>query len=323
MNAETLPMDALATFVQIERSAGSAKVAAQSLNVSQPTVSKRLTLLRRAAESSGTKPWLVLQGKRWQLTPAGRRIYPVMADLVQRHDAAQKIARGATIARPRVAIACGQHAGATFVGDGVAKLLRRHPDVSVTLSTPRGSDRITGVVAGIFDFALVTNDLLSIRKHAGMELFVEDLRQETFVIYGAPGDTSWASKWNALPKRRPVRAAEIVGLPFVLPEKDSSLRQQFEEWMYDATEQVLDAVVEAGGWRVLSRFAATGVGVGIFPRSVLSDHQLASARKLSPEDFPPKNLRLIARKLHGENQPDLSPLSGELRRMLISIASKS
>jgi DNA-binding transcriptional LysR family regulator len=74
---------------------------------------------------------------------------------------------------------------------------------------------------------------------------------------------------------------------------------------------------EVGGWQNLLRFAQSGMGVGFATESAVQSmerfqlgrqgHKPSLAmRMLDEADFPPDQIRLIARKRQGHNTPDLS-----------------
>lgn len=312
-SAETLTLDLMETLVQVQDCDGNASLAAEQLQISQPSISKRITRLASVTESLGQTPWLILHKRRWRLTEQGARVYPVVADLVQRHQRTQRYVTTKTTLRPEVRVGCGQQAAIGFVGDGVSEFMRSHPECRVSLSTPRGRHRIAGVASGVYDFAVVSDTPALIQQHAGMELYVEEFQADEFCLLANPApDASWAKAWNAIPVRRAVRASEVLKLPFLLPEQDSSLRQRFDDWVHASTGQLLDACLEAGGWQVLSAFARRGIGVAIVPRSAVSSEARCNARRLDPSDFPPESLRLITRKKHGKDLPDVSKHAQDL-----------
>ena len=316
-----IPLELLQTFVCIANLEGDATSAAIELQVSQPTISKRLSALRRLTASPERQPWMLLKGKRWKLTAEGQRVRGVVTDLVGRYEQMEHFVAGQQTAKPVVSIACGQQAATGFVKTAIERFLKEHPECRVRLSTPRGKARIEGVAGGQFDMAIVTDSPATIHRIARMELYIETLFEDRFVLVAnPPAKAPWAKQWNALPTDRPFTAKELLGMPFILPEPDASRRQRFDDWMHKATGQLSEVVLEAGGWQTILDFAASGIGVGIVPQSSveLSEHPKKCRlvmRSLVASEFPSDAVRLIARKTHGVDSPDLMPSASELAKM--------
>jgi DNA-binding transcriptional LysR family regulator len=201
-----------------------------------------------------------------------------------------------------------------FVRAAVEQFLREKPDCRVRLSTPRGRARIEGVAGGQFDFAMVTDSPTTIRRVARREMYIEPLFDDHFILAANPrAKSDWGAQWKALSEDKPVVASELLGFPFILPESDASRREQFDDWCYRATEKTLNVTLEVGGWQTILEFVESGLGVGLVPQSAVELFQERSRRKLSVRpldqaDFPPDAVRLIARKAHGKDEPDLSDL---------------
>lgn len=322
-----VPFDLLETFVAVLNCDGDAARAALALDINQPSMSKRLATLRRLIAERTGNPWLLRFGKRWRPTDEGQRVRPVVSDLVARYAQLERFVAGGGPAADCVVLACGQQAAASFVREAIVCFRAERAATLVRLLTPRGRARIQGVAAGQFDLACVTEPPAVIRQLARSELSIEPLLEDRFVLAACPAPRSpWGKQWKHLAEDRPVRAEELVDLPFVLPEADAARRQQFDEWTSRATGRLLKAVVEIGGWQTMLDYVAEGVGVGLVPESALSIYASGGRRKLSvrrltTEDFPPDHVRLIARKAHGQDAPDLSEAAARLRVLLLEAAS--
>jgi LysR family positive regulator for ilvC len=319
-----LSLELLETFVTLAEQEGDATRAAVQLGVNQPSVSKRLAALRRFTSERTGRPWLVRQGKRWQLTAEGQRVRVMVTDMVRRYEQMDRFVVSGAEGRPIVACACGQQAASGFVRGAVEQFLHENPKCRVRLSTARGQVRIEGVAAGQLDFALVTDTPATIRKIARREMYIEDLLQDHFVLAANPsGKATWARRWRDLPVNKPVAALELLDLPLILPEPDASRRQQFDDWCYRATARTLDVQVEVGGWQTILEFVASGLGVGLVPESAVElfcqrSRSKLTTRPLDSADFPADAVRLIARKAHGKEMPDLSELAGKMAEVLKS-----
>lgn len=329
-----VPLELMQTFVKIVDHEGDATAAAQELGISQPSISRRLAALREIVGDTEDRPWLILKGKRWLLTPRGERVRGVITDLVRRYEQVDQFIADSQNARPMVSIACGQTAASGFVRLAIEQLSEKNPDIRIRLSTPRGKSRIEGVAGGQFDLAIVTHDEATIRDVAGIDLHIESLQSDRFVVAANPSPKSpWAKAWESLPVRRPLTAKELGDLPMILPEPDASRRQQFDNWFKRSTDKTPNVVLEVGGWHNLLRFAQSGMGVGFATESaVLSMDSSKPGRQgtksglvmraLDELDFPPDQIRLIARKQQRHDTPDLSASAFDLYRILKAQSSK-
>lgn len=324
-----IPLELLQTFVRIADLDGNATLAAEQLAISQPTISKRLNALRRLTSDPDRQPWLLLKGKRWLVTEEGDRVRGVVSDLVQRYERMQQFVVCEERDRPRVSMACGQQSASGFAKRAIERLLKEHAGSRVRLSTPRGNVRIVGVAGGQFDLALVSDTPEMIQRVARMEMYIESLFEDRLVLVANPSAKSdWAPQWHDLATDRAVTARELVGLPFILPERDAARRRQFDEWVYRSTGRAFDVVLETGGWQTIMSFALSGVGVGLVSQNVAehfldgldmipAGHDFHSVvRELDTRSFPVSRIQLISRKKHKHSEPDVTPLGMSLIEML-------
>lgn len=323
-----VPLELLQTFVKIVEHEGDATAAAQALGISQPSISRRLAALREIVGDSDDRPWLILKGKRWLLTPGGERVRSVIADLVRKYEQVEQFIADSQSAKPMVSIACGQTAASGFVRLAIERLAEKNSDIRIRLSTPRGKSRIEGVAGGQFDLAIVTDDEATIRDVAGIDLHIETIQSDRFVVAANPTSKSpWAKAWETLPLRRPLTAKDLLELPMILPEPDAFRRQQFDSWFKRSTDRTPNVVFEVGGWQNLLRFAQSGIGVGFATESAVHSMEPSKSgrqgtesgltmRMLNEADFPPDQIRLIARKQQGHNTPDLSNSAKTLFELL-------
>lgn len=319
-----LPLELLQTFVMLAELEGDATKAAERLNISQPSISKRLSALRRLTTENDGQQWLRLKGKRWRLTAEGTRVQGVVQDLVSRYEQMERFVVSDQEGKSILSIACGQQAAGGFVRSAIQRFLIEHPDSRVRLSTPRGKARIEGVAGGQFDLAIVTDSPASIRQIARREMHIETLFEDRFVLVANPPSRStWGKKWAEFPANRSIAAAELLNIPFILPEPDATRRQQFDEWFHRATGKTVEVVVEAGGWQTILEFAESGCGVGLVTQQTVDDYQNRIPRKITTRqleafEFPADAVRLVTRKAFGKDEPELSQQAQLFRSYLTS-----
>jgi DNA-binding transcriptional LysR family regulator len=186
----------------------------------------------------------------------------------------------------------------------------------------------------------VTDAVPTIRRIARREVYIESLFDDHFVLAAnPPARSEWGRRWHGLPANRPVSAGELLDLPFILPEPDASRRQQFDNWCYRATGKTWNVAMAVGGWQTILEFVASGIGIGLVPYSAVAlSHgrgpNCLTTRPLDPVEFPPDAVRLVTRKAHGKEEPDLTEhgkrivalLKEQIRRKLrkdVSLGSQS
>ena len=216
--SEHIPLDLLETFVEIVEHEGDAGAAGRTLDISQPTVSKRLAALRRLTSEPDGESWLLLKGKRWLLTDEGHRVLGVVSDVVKRHRQMEGFVRGQQTGRKSVSVACGQQASQGFMRDAVKQFLKATPDCRIRLSKPRSKSRIEGVAGGQFDMAVVSESPAVIQRTAGMDLYIETLFEDEMVLVGnPPGRSKWKQQWLGIAELSTVQVKDFLGLPFITP----------------------------------------------------------------------------------------------------------
>lgn len=307
-----LSLELLETFVALAEHEGDASRVAEQLGVNQPSVSKRLAAIRRLTGERIGQSWLARKGKRWQLTPEGQRVRVVVTDMVRRYEEMERFVASGGEGKPLIALACGQQAASGFVRVTIERFLAENPGLQVRLSTPHGRTRIEGVAGGQFDLAIVTDAIPIIRKIARREMYIESLFDDQFVLAAnPPARSEWGRRWHGLPANQHVHARDLLNLPFILPEPDASRREQFDNWCYRATGKMWNVVLAGGGWQTILEFTASGLGVGLVPHSAVElcrerGCNRLTTRPLDPSEFPPDAVRLVARKAHGKEEPDLT-----------------
>ena len=183
----------------------------------------------------------------------------------------------------------------------------------------RGQQRIEGVASGALDLAVITHDAEQVRAAARRPLLVEELFDDALIL-ACPADSEWAATFRKLPAD-PVTKRLLPGLPLVLPDADSGIRQAFDARLREAgVLRQLDVAVEVGGWRAILACAKAGLGVGLLPRSVLVGESML-VRPLHGSINPANRVRLIGRALPGTEEPDLSETALHFRDALRAAAA--
>jgi DNA-binding transcriptional LysR family regulator len=293
----TLSLELLQTFVTLIREDGAAAAAMVRLGLNQPTLSKRLKHLQHAGPLL-RRPWLVREGKTWKLTDEGRRVWPAVAEIVDRFEGLDAFLEGAESGPAAVRFACGQQMAAGPVRRAFRRFGREHPGLRLRVSTMRGRDRIEAVSNGSLDLAVVTHDEPSILEIARRPLHVEPLARYRLTLVCAAG-SGWEERLLALPGGG-APADALVSFPLILPEPDSGVRRGLELilWKRGILGR-LDIVLEVGGWATILPYVRDGLGVGVVSDIALGDSRGFAVRPLDSEVFPAIEARLICRRPAG------------------------
>jgi len=255
----TLTPELLKTFLTLIQAEGDAARAREALGINQPSMSKRLAYFQHAGPLI-RRPWLELRGKSWFLTDEGRRVLPMVEDLLRRHDNLLRFV--GTGEPPGLSFACGREAADTFVLRALRQPRHTRPAARFPLSELRGQARSEGVANGLLDLAVVTHDPDQVEVIARRPLHVEELFPDPLLL-AASARASWADEFRHLTDGR-VSAKALARFPLVLPEPDAGLRQALDDRLREAgVTRLLNVVLEVGGWQAILAYVRDGFGVWV------------------------------------------------------------
>ncbi len=276
------------TFVALERAKGVLKAVAADLGEATPTLSKRLRPLVVGAPPHLVRPWLRKVGKRFLLTEEGTAMLPAATDLADRWDRLVSDAERQRL--PGLTVACGQEAAGGVVLTAAAAFRKAHPEAPLRIAVVRGRRRIEGVAGGQYDLALVTSQKAEIEAIARRKLAVRQLEEDKLVL-ACGAKSEWATEFED--GAAEVTAAQLKEWPFVLPETDAAVRQEWDDRLAKALPHPPAAVIEVGGWRVLLGYVVAGFGVGLLPTSVADGRKDLRTRPLADALRPRNHLRVV------------------------------
>jgi molybdate transport repressor ModE-like protein len=246
----------LLVFREVAR-AGSISAAARSIGWTQPAVSQQLRALEREAGSG-----LVLRGAGGvELTEPGR-VLLARADAIagQLHMAGEELAALTQLRRGTVRLAAYPSAAATLVPRVVAEMLRRHPDIDVTLTEAEPPEAIGLVQAGDVDLALVFGyDGLPV---AGAGLRWLRLADEPVHLVLPPG--------HRLADRTSIVAGDLAEEPWIMG--CARCREHAVSLCAAAGFQARVRHV-SDDYLVVQNLVAVGVGVTLLPHSALEAYR--------------------------------------------------
>lgn len=228
--------------------AGGVTRAAERLHRVQSNVTTRV---RKLEDDLGVRLFL-REGKRLQLTPAGRVLLDYADQLLQLAEQARE-ALHATEPRGVLRLGSMESTAATRLPEPLSRYNGLYPQVRVELRTGDPRSLAAAVVAGELDAALVAEPVSDTRLE-GRAIYEEEL----VIVAGArhPPITSPSS----IPDRT------VLALHPGCPH-----RSRLEEWF--AKEDVpIGRVVEVGSFHAILGCAVAGMGVALLPRVVLDTY---------------------------------------------------
>ncbi|MGH9365099.1 MAG: LysR family transcriptional regulator [Thermoanaerobaculia bacterium] len=233
-------------FLAVARE-GSVTRAAAKIFRTQPTVTMAIQSLERQLKTRLFEG----AGRGVRLTPAGQRLFETLAPLVEQWD---------TVPSRLIDAVDGKLRGSVRIGAGEAALLyllpgplrffrQRHPEVEIVIRHQPAD----GVLAALREGALDLGVRSLPAPPADFEF--QHLITSDRVLIGPRGH-------RAL--RGPPKLAALAEHSFILPPRGSTTRALLEGAFAEANLP-LSIAVEAGGWEIVKRYAAIGLGLAVIP----------------------------------------------------------
>ncbi|MGE8673167.1 MAG: LysR substrate-binding domain-containing protein [Achromobacter kerstersii] len=248
----SMDLKQLKAFVTVAET-GSVTSAARLLNIVQPAVSRQLKLL----EDDIGAPLFTRGRLGMELTDAGKTL----------EDYARRALNELDRARAEIRPSSGTVGGIVTVGllPSTADMLSSALLSAVTAHYPGIRLRLTAGYAGHLQSWLETGDVdfaLLYDSKPNPALKFRPLLEESLWFVGPPA--------SGLDKHNPVRMADIIGRPLVLPSAPHGLRSLVEQ-AARAQETDLHIVAETNAMSVQKRLVLDGHGYTILPSIAVAD----------------------------------------------------
>jgi DNA-binding transcriptional LysR family regulator len=274
---------------------GSFTRAAESLGVSQPTVSGAIAAL----EGRVGVPLLVRTRRGVTLTAAGRALLPhAQRALEVAADAEAAVDRAVAGERLRLWVAAGEALATYVLPAALARLRERMPSVEAGFVVGDVARVLSALRAGEVDAALVTGETLT-----------SDIDSARFgrtrLVLVAPGSE---------PQRAAsVAPAELRERTLVVRDRGTVNRGQVDRWLEAAGVEPA-ARLEAYSLEAVKRCVEAGLGVAIVPDLAVAHELELGTLRLLAMGGPPLELDLCLAWRRGERpQPAVSALLEVLR----------
>ena len=213
-------------------------------------------------------------GKRLELTPAGRVLLDYadrILDLVEEAGAAVR----RDLPSGRFRLGSMESTAAVRLPEPLAEFNRRHPDVTLELSTGNPTQLSAALRAGEIDAALIAEPVTD----SGFDSAT--VFDEQPVIVTAMGETSGDLDLND-------PAVDPPGTMIVF-EHGCPHRRRLEEW-YARRHRTPERIIELGSYHAMMGCVLAGMGAALLPRSVLAT--FPASGNLRVHSLPPGHDRL-------------------------------
>ncbi|HLR86855.1 MAG TPA: LysR family transcriptional regulator [Wenzhouxiangella sp.] len=269
----------LRAFIQTARS-GSVSAAAERLYLSQPSVSQQI----RALEDGLGRKLFERRGPRLQLTPAGKVLLEMSRPLVEKMDAlpAEFQQRHSTLDRGEIRVGAGELAMQHLMPALLARFRKQHPGIIVQLDEFIGQRGISRLREDNLDFAV--DSMLDIPD--GIEY--RPLWRFGPALIMRPD--------HPLARRSSIELADISPHGLVLPPRNQRAHQ-LVDFVFKQNALPFRVNLEVGGWEVIKRFVALGMGISIVSSLCLTedDRKRFVVRDLG-RYFPVRSCGVILRR---------------------------
>jgi DNA-binding transcriptional LysR family regulator len=252
-------------FLAVARE-GSVGRAADRIGRTQPSVTMSIQKLERDVKTD----LIERSGRGVRLTAAGQRLAQYLGPLLEQWDAARTHLDDSPdgVLRGPVRVGGGEAAILYLLPAALAAFRREHPEADLVVRHEPAEETLAGLRDGSLDFGI-----RSLPTPPGDIEFRPILTCDRVLI---------AKRGSAVLKGRP-SLAKLAREPFVLPRKGSTTRTMIEGAFAQAG-LALRVAVEAGGWEIVKRYAAMGLGISVIPDFCIRpvDRKALSARSLRP-----------------------------------------
>lgn len=250
-------------FLAVAR-AGSVSRAARAVARTQPTVTMAVHKLERELKTK----LLERAGRGVRLTRAGEALARSLGPLIEQWD---RVPAGLDespdgLLRGPVRVGAGEAAILYLLPASLRSFQKRHPDAELVIHHEAADRVLDGIRDGSLDFGI-----RSLPGPPPEFEFVPFITRDR-VLIAPPGHSTLS--------RRPTPET-LSRHAFVLPRKGSTTRSLIEG-VFAGAGLSLRISVEAGGWEIVKRYVALGLGISVIPAFCLqpSDRPRLASRSL-------------------------------------------
>ena len=257
---------------------GSISMAADSLFLSQPTVSLQIQALERELG-------IVLferKGPSIRLTPEGEVLYELAHPLVEGMDKLQETfaAYFGKLESGELNIAAGESTILYILPDPMKRFAQEHPGIRLKLHNVTGRDGLAMLRANEVDFAV-----------GSMLEVPDDIHYHAFVTH-AP--TLITPPHHPLAGKEEVTLEDIGPYGLILPPRHLSTWRTVD-LVFRQHKLSYKVALEAGGWEVIKKYVELGLGISIVTDVCLTGNERLACKPLGLY-FPERSYGTVVRR---------------------------
>lgn len=252
--------------------------AAEQMFLSQPSIS----LLVKALETDLGGKLFNRNGPRIQLTEQGNILLELALPLVEGLESLPEAyhERCNNLVSGKLNIAAGESTILYILPDFIKRFRQAYPGVRVKLNNVTERDAIAMLRSGTVDFAMG-----SLQEVPDDIIYLPTMSYDTVLI--TPPD-------HPLGKRRTVNIADIGRYGLILPPRYLSTWRMVE-LVFQQHNVKYEVTLEAGGWEVIKKYVAAGLGISIVSSICLTGNEKLATVSLK-DYFPARYYGLILRR---------------------------
>ena len=257
---------------------GSVSLAAESLFLSQPTV----TLQIQALEREMYVTLFERRGPKITLTPEGVVLNQIAQPLVDGIEGLEESfhAHFGKLETGELNIAAGESTTLYILPKYIKRFSEAYPGIQIKLHNVTGRDGMTMLRADEADLAI--GSMLEVPDDI---IYRQSLSFSHTLI--TPLDHPLANKEN-------ITLEDICPYGLILPPRHLAT-WRFLEWVFSQSGLKFSVSLEAGGWEIIKKYVALGMGVSIVTDVCLTGEE-ALARKSLDKFIPKRSYGVVVRK---------------------------
>jgi len=248
----------LKAFIAVAENKSFSK-SAESLNISQPAISKRIAAL----EAELSSKMFDRVNRKVYLTEAGRMLLPVaqsvLSDISRIEHDISCLGKGT---RGKLSIGSTEHVCINRISAIIKTFKEAFPEVEIDLQLSKTDETLDRLHSGDLDMALcadISSNTIdrSLSKLQGVEIW----REKLVVV---------SDDNHSLAKNKKITISQLASHAAILPKKYSAARRSIDQAIVKHHGKSISSM-EANDFRTISIMASTGLGWACLPRSELNN----------------------------------------------------
>ena len=257
---------------------GSISQTAELLFLSQPSITLQIQALEREMDLK----LFERRGPYINLTPEGDVLYELSNPLVEGIDKLSEsfAAQFGSLESGEINIAAGESTILYILPEAITQFAQSYPKIKIKLHNVTGRDGMAMLRADEADFAV--GSMIDVPEDI---TYQPSINFDPYLI--TPLD-------HPLANRKNVKLKEISPYGLILPPRHLSTWRMVD-LVFKQNNASYEVALEAGGWEIVKKYVALGLGVSIVTDICLSENDNLSKIPLN-EYFPQRSYGIVLRK---------------------------